>query len=75
MGLKTRFFFRRPGFLFLKNMKIRNNLAISSNLIKSLPTSLFQREERGFPLLTKGDEGGLDVFLKVLKYYENPNSR
>jgi hypothetical protein len=28
-----------------------------------------QREERGLPLLTKGDEGGLDQFLKALKCY------
>ena len=36
---------------------------------KSLPTSLCQREERDFPLLTKGDEGGLDRFSGVLKRY------
>ena len=34
---------------------------------KSLPTSLCQREESDLPLLTKGDEGGLDRFFKVLK--------
>ena len=34
---------------------------------KSLPTSLCQREESHLPLLTKGDEGGLDGFFKVLK--------
>jgi len=37
--------------------------------VKSLPTSLCQREERDFPLLTKGDEGGLDRFSGVLKRY------
>ena len=37
--------------------------------VKSLPTSLCQREERDFPLLTKGDEGGLDRFSEVLKRY------
>jgi peroxiredoxin len=37
--------------------------------VKSLPTSLCQREERDFPLLTKGDEGGLDRFSGVLKPY------
>ncbi len=44
--------------------------------VKSLPTSLCQREERDLPLLTKGDEGrcdskprGLDRFSKVPKRY------
>ena len=37
--------------------------------VKSLPTSLCQREERDFPLLTKGDKGGLDRFSEVLKRY------
>ncbi len=37
--------------------------------VKSLPTSLCQREERDFPLLTKGDVGGLDRFSEVLKRY------
>jgi len=37
--------------------------------LKSLPTSLCQREERDLPLLTKGDEGGLDRFSEVLKRY------
>jgi peroxiredoxin len=37
--------------------------------VKSLPTSLCQREETDLPLLTKGDEGGLDRFSKVLKCY------
>jgi peroxiredoxin len=37
--------------------------------VKFLPTSLCQREERNLPLLTKGDEGGLDWFSKVLKRY------
>jgi hypothetical protein len=46
-----------------------NNLAVWNNLVKSLPASLFQREGMGFPLLTKGDEGGLDVFFKVLNWY------
>jgi hypothetical protein len=42
--------------------------------MKSLPTSLFlppagkrrQREEKYFPLLTKGDGGGLDELFKPL---------
>jgi hypothetical protein len=28
-------------------------------IAKSLPTSLFQREEKYFPLLANGDEGGI----------------
>jgi hypothetical protein len=49
-------------------------------LVKSLPTSLCQREEKGFPpfdkwfdiltilsLSKEGDEGGLDIFFKALK--------
>jgi hypothetical protein len=31
---------------------------------KSLPASLFQREEKCFPLLTKGDYRGLDTSLQ-----------
>ena len=37
--------------------------------VRSLPTSLCQREETNPPLLKKGDEGGLDRFSKVLKRY------
>jgi hypothetical protein len=35
--------------------------------LKSLPTSLFQREKKHFPLLTKGDEGGLDNIFQRAK--------
>ena len=38
-------------------------------MTKSLLTSLCQREVKHFPLLTKGDEGGLDDFLKTLNCY------
>jgi hypothetical protein len=31
-------------------------------------------EERSFPLLTKGDEGGLDGFFKALQCYFTSNS-
>ena len=37
--------------------------------VKSLPASLCQREETDLPLLTKGDEGGLDRVSKVLRCY------
>lgn len=37
--------------------------------VKSLPTSLCQREETDLPLLTKGDEGGLDRLSKSLRCY------
>jgi len=45
----------------------RLDLGFWNNLVKSLPTSLFRREERSFPLLRKGNEGGLDGFFKALK--------
>jgi hypothetical protein len=40
------------------------------NFLKSLPTSLFQREEKHFPLLTKGDEGGLDKVFQRAKVFQ-----
>ena len=49
-------------------------LAVLNLLVKSLPASLCQREERGFPLLTKGDEGGLDrLFFMVNKPPDLPH--
>jgi len=39
-------------------------------ILKSLPTSLCQREEKYFPILTKGDGGGLDHLFKALNCYD-----
>ena len=36
-------------------------------IFKIPPHLPFQREEKHFPLLTKGDEGGLDIMLQKAK--------
>ena len=59
----------------IKNLYIIANYSLFGNyLVKSLPTSLCQREERSFPLLTKEDEGGLDRFSKLLNSSNSPIS-
>ena len=58
---------------FHKIFDQRNTLAVWNIFLKSLPASLFQREEKSFPPFWNGNPGGFEQFFKEPKCYRLTN--
>jgi hypothetical protein len=54
----------------MRYSKNHNTFAVRNDFLKSLPTSLFQREEKPFPPFLKGDEGGFGGVFKTVNGYK-----